>query len=248
MLLPGGVIKFLCKLLKQYVELNEPDRQIVHLPDMIKWVSVLFMSSISEISFAKSLQDLGGRDRNIPNLENLFFINSQVIEFRPEKRGDKSSDEWSAKQDATKRVKDFSMWRTKWVESLTPKFTTVNLNDDIYGTRARDNQVKALRNRKAGKEGHCTDWLCESCFRITLGARFRRRGGTQFRNAGKLLNELLEGHWIIFLRGVIVSVDRGYGSLKLLRLLISLGMCGIMIMLSNLLRWHPFVADSCWVL
>lgn len=37
---------------------------------------------------------------------------------------------------------------------LSPNHTTVTLDDDLYGTCAKDTQVKAMTARKAGKEGH----------------------------------------------------------------------------------------------
>lgn len=56
--------------------------------------------------------------------------------------------------------------------SLSDTFTT--LDDDLYGTRAHDNQVKTISVRKADKEGHTVDAIADIIFRVTLMARFRR--------------------------------------------------------------------------
>jgi hypothetical protein len=45
-------------------------------------------------------------------------------------------------------------FRTSLKSFFTPTFTAATLDDDLYGSRAADNQVKQLSIRKADKEGH----------------------------------------------------------------------------------------------
>lgn len=246
MLLVGDLLTLLCKYLNQYIALNEPGRKIMEMSDMIRWVAVLLMSSLADISFDKALEEFSLRDCKVPPRDRMSFINSNVMAFQATKRGKESDDEWAAQRDATQRLDNFE--RTAYEMSrnvcLSPNNTTVTLDDDLYGTRARDNQVKTLSARKADKEGHSADVICDAIFRITLGVRFRRRGETQATNVDRLLDVFVAGHGEISLRGIIASADRGYGSITLLKSFLSRGMGGIMIMPSHLLKCHPFVGDS----
>lgn len=66
------------------------------------------------------------------------------------------------------------------------------LEDDLYKTRYRENQFKILSRRKADKEDHSMDAICDALFRITLGVTFRRRGKCQASNVEKLFDILTE--------------------------------------------------------
>ena len=48
-------------------------------------------------------------------------------------------------------------------------FTLATLDDDVYGTRAVENQVKTLSARKADREGHTAEVMADALFRITFG-------------------------------------------------------------------------------
>ena len=65
-------------------------------------------------------------------------------------------------------------------------YTFATLDDDLYGTRARDNHVKTLSARKADREGHTANAVADALFRVTLMVRFRRRGEWQSTNVSKL--------------------------------------------------------------
>ena len=67
-----------------------------------------------------------------------------------------------------------------------------HLEDDLYGTRSMDNQVKTLSARKADREGHCAEAIEDALFRITFFVRFRRKEHTQTENVNQLLNCVLE--------------------------------------------------------
>ena len=59
---------------------------------------------------------------------------------------------------------------------VSPVYTLATLDDNVYGSRAVDNQVKTLNSRKADREGHAADAIADALFRITIMVRFRRRG------------------------------------------------------------------------
>ena len=120
----------------------------------------------------------------------------------------------------------------------------MTLDDDLFGTRARDNQVKKLSNRKADKEGHCADVVSDAIFRIVLGLRFSRRGESQEDNVNKLLDSLLSGLGQVSVSGLVLTADRGYAKMKLMKRLMGLGIGSMFIFPEHLLRCHPFVGQS----
>lgn len=104
--------------------------------------------------------------------------------------------------------------------------------------------VKTLSARKADKEGHSADVLCDALFRATVSVRFRRLGETQAHNVDKLLSSIVESLGALSSSGLIVTADRGYGRMSLLRCLSALGIHSMFIMPSHLNKCHPFVGKS----
>lgn len=50
---------------------------------------------------------------------------------------------------------------------FVPLYQLLTLDDDIFGTRAVDNQVKSLSSRKNEIEGHTADSILDALFRVT---------------------------------------------------------------------------------
>lgn len=52
----------------------------------------------------------------------------------------------------------------------------LTLADDLFGSRASDNQVKCVSNRKADREGHFADAVADALSCVVLALQFKRRG------------------------------------------------------------------------
>lgn len=78
-------------------------------------------------------------------------------------------------------------FRTTCDVFLSPLHTFATPKDDLFGTRSKDNQFNALSARKADREGHLTDTIADTFFRVNLMVRFRRRGEKQDSNVRMLL-------------------------------------------------------------
>jgi hypothetical protein len=139
------------------------------------------------------------------------FISTNILAFPPSGRGDQRQNTWSFSRDQTQSLSDFkkAAFRTSCRLFLTPNHTYATLDDDLYGTRAADNQVKSLSARKADREGHCADAFADALFRITFFVRFRRRGRTQGENVSQLLNYILESRGEQSFHGFTMTADRG---------------------------------------
>ena len=118
------------------------------------------------------------------------------------------------------------------------------LDDDLYGTRAADNQVKNLSSRKANREGHSADVTAYALFRIIMALRFRRRGETVVDPVRKLVSTLTEGRGEQALGGFTIKADRGYGKESILKCLMESGIGSMLIMPEHIVRAHPFVGKS----
>ena len=124
---------------------------------------------------------------------------------------------------------------------LSPFYTFATLDDDLYGTRSSDNQVKTHSLRKADPEGHTADALCDALFRVTYMVRFRRREETQASCVASMIDALLEGRGERHLSGCTVTADWGYGKLSTLTSLFSRQINCILIMPDHILKCHPLL-------
>lgn len=77
------------------------------------------------------------------------------------------------------------------------------------------------------------DIICDAQFMLTLRVSYRKRGKTQELDVEKMLDEKVEGHSEICMRGGVVVADQGYGSLQIWKSFMSPEVSGIRIMRSN---------------
>lgn len=123
--------------------------------------------------------------------------------------------------------------------------TLLTAEDDLYSTRARDNQFRLLSNRNAGREVYTADTICDALFCVNLGLRYQLQDEFQAENLEKPLDSLAEGCGEVSQHRVVASVDRGYGPLKLLKRFLARKVGDVMIMSKHSLARCPFAAESC---
>lgn len=140
-------------------------------------------------------------------------IGNTLIPFHQTLRITEACGTWRSQRDATQLLNDFE--RQAWSVSKRLFYVLlvqlITLDDDLMGTRSRDNQVKMLSDRNADREGHSTDNVADALFRLTDVSRFRRCGEPQVTNVSRLLTSLMESHRELTQRGVILTADRGFG-------------------------------------
>lgn len=83
-----------------------------------------------------------------------------------------------------------SLAETKKIFSI-PLHLMDRLDDELIGTRAVDNQVKSIANRKANRDDHSADSVADSFLRFIIALGFRRRGETQEATLRKLLENIV---------------------------------------------------------
>lgn len=127
---------------------------------------------------------------------------------------------------------------------LDQNHSICSLDDDLIGTQGRDIPVRTLSARKADKKGHSSDVVADALFRFVLQLRFRRRGESHMENVKKLLSPMMDHRGDNSLKGVLLMVDRGYGTEKMLEEIAKFGVSRFVIMPDHSLKCHPFVAKS----
>lgn len=225
---------------------NVPSARPVSMGDMYRYVAVLLLSHLTGLSFEKTVALFEQLQCNAPSLDRVRFISTHILAYSSTGRGNMGGEVWTAQRDETVLLDVFENTAYDMSRKVffTPVHTFATLDDDLYGTRAKDNQVKTLSSRKADREGHAADTVADALFRVTLAVRFRRRGQTQTTNVIKLLDILVESRGEQSLHGLVLTADRGYGSMSLMRILMGRGIGSMLIMPQHLLRCHPFVGQS----
>ena len=100
-------------------------------------------------------------------------LTTNICAFHPSYRLDNDQISWHAQRDATQFMTEFERASFSIYKRLlyVPNSQFITLDDDLLGTRSKDNQVKCLSARKADREGHSADVIADGIFRITLDAR-----------------------------------------------------------------------------
>jgi hypothetical protein len=231
-LLMDDVLQQCRKWMNGHIALHARDTRPVGLDDLYRYVAVLLLSHLTGLSFEKTVSLLARLDCKPPSLDRVRYISRNILAHPATGRGNMGERTWSAQRDETQYLDSFEKAAYEMTRKvfLTPMHTFATLDDDLYGTRASDNQVKTLSMRKADREGHTADVIADALFRITLAVRFRRRGEQQSANVLRLISTLIEGRGEQCLHGLVLTADRGYGSIALIRTLLRHGIGSILVM------------------
>lgn len=199
--------------------LNHRKVQSVSVAEMYQYVPVMLFSHCSGFSFDKTIDMMPPEGTKPLNLNLIRFISNNILAFSAiadpvqidqlTGRGHEDGISWMSQRDLTLLLTQFekTAYRTICNMFVSPTHTLATLDDDLYGTRASNNQVETISSRKADREGHTADAIADELFRITLMVRFRRRGVSQSSNVSSLLDAVLEGRGEHSLHGFIVTAD-----------------------------------------
>ncbi|CDF41179.1 unnamed protein product [Chondrus crispus] len=118
----------------------------LRMSDMYSFLGVSVFSQCSGFSLAKSLFFLSKLDCPVPTLQLVRFISANILAFSATGRGDQGESVWNSQRDQTVHLSEFEQapYRMSCKVFLSPGHTFATLDDDLYGTRAIENQVKTL--------------------------------------------------------------------------------------------------------
>lgn len=188
---------------------------------MYTFLSILLISHSTGFSQSKSIDLLHSFGCSIPTLNRVSFIIPNVMRYSTTGRGDDGQITWSSQRDRTLLLSEFetkalSMPRKMF---LVLQYLFGTLDDDFYGTRAKENKMKTH-------------------------SRFRRRGKSKADNVDKLLSVVLDDRGEQSFHGSILTADRGYGKSDLLKKILEYVVGSIFMTTEHLIRCHRFVAKS----
>lgn len=213
---------------------------------MYQYFAVLLYSHCTGFSPKKTIDKLRAEGCHVPTLDTWRQISQNILAFSPTNRGDLGQNSWNAQRDRTILLDRFETTAFEMSRNVffVSDYSILTLDDDLYGTRSSDNQVKTLSARKADKEGHCAIAVADALFRSTIGIRFMRRGENQDACVQKVLERILDETGQINVNGVVMAADRGFGKISAIRKMASLGINILFIFPEHRLKCHPFVGAS----
>jgi hypothetical protein len=247
----GFVILFADELLQSCIGWTNEHIVLHHVPmskltmrDMYRYLASILLPHITGFSLKKSIDMLQNTSAVAPSLETTRFIASNVNGYSATGR-DTGSARWVSQRDQRIQLASFERLAFYLLIKmmLLPAHTILTLDDDLYGTRARDNQDKTRSKRRANKEDHCADALADPFFRLSFMVRFRRRYQSQVASVDELLGSLLCEQGSHSLHGLILTADGGYGRMALVKKLLTHGVGILFVMPEHLLQCHPFVGE-----
>jgi hypothetical protein len=121
------------------------------MSNMLRYLTFLLLSHCTGLSISNVLELFPQNGASLPSLERTRFISTNILAFSASGRGQKGQSSWNCSSDQTQLLGEFekASFRTGCRIFITPNHTYATLYDDLYGTRATDNQVKTLSARKA---------------------------------------------------------------------------------------------------
>ncbi|PXF41823.1 hypothetical protein BWQ96_08471 [Gracilariopsis chorda] len=174
-LFANGVLHQLLEWLNAFIRLNDLDEPVPSLTDMYRYVAVLLLSHTTGLSFDKTVSVLRQSGSIVPSLDRVRFIAENILVYSLTGRGTDGEFQWNSQRDQTRQLSEFehlALCDTRKV-FFSPLHLLATLDDDLFGTRAANNQFKMISSRKAEREGHSADALADALFRIVLAIRFR---------------------------------------------------------------------------
>lgn len=198
----GGVFLFMNGLLRQcldwlneYLRLQNANIGRFHLADMYLFVSVLLFSHTTGLSFAKTVSVLRQAGCTQPPLEKVGFIASHILAYPATGRGREFHDIWISQRDQTRSLSEFESVAFAETQKIfmVPLHLMASIDDDWFGTRDADNEMKMLSSRKSDREGNAEEAVANAFLHIIIALCFRKKLESQQESVKMLLEKLLEG-------------------------------------------------------
>lgn len=226
--------------------LRDDTVKLVEKREMFQFLAVLLSSHTTGLTLNKICDMLKKFGSVVTSVERVRWISENVVAYALVGRWDEGATQWHSDCDQTPKSSKFEELSFKDTRSvfLIVLHLFATLDDDLFGTRAHDNQFKMISNRKADKEGHSADALADALSRVLLAMRFWRRGEHQVDSVRNMLTGLFDGMVQGALNSCIITADQGYGKDSFLSLLSSFGLVSMFIIPYHIIGAHPFVASS----
>ena len=138
-------VLLLCRtLMNERIALQSIDKRPVEMEGLYCYVSVLLLPYLTSLSFLKIVEVFGELNCTVPALDRVRFISTNILAFSATGRCDTDGTTWNAQRDQTPYLSSFagSAFHMRTKVFPTPVHIFATLDDELYGARASDNQVK----------------------------------------------------------------------------------------------------------
>lgn len=145
---------------------------------MYRCVAGLLLSHTTGFSFSTTIDVIRKSGNAAPSPQTIRFIACNILVFYATGCNRDRQMEWNSQRDQTHQLGKFEQLSFRDTKKLlfVPLYLLATLDDDLYATRANDNQVKLMSARKVDKEGNSADAVANALFCFLLAPRFRCRG------------------------------------------------------------------------
>ena len=242
-------LRYVMECTNEFIKLQKLDEEEVQYYEMVQVVALLHYSHFTNWNFKITITQWEERGLAVPSLERLRWIQQNMKIYPATGRGNTIGQRsWNSRRDQTCQLDDFeaSLFKNLQKIFVSPENMVATLDDETYGCRAKDNQVKTLNNRKADTEGYCGDVLADCYFRAPLALRLRRRGEGQDENVKALLSTTFKNAGSESKGTSLLGGDRGYATMDAAELIALKGLGSILIHPDHLLNNHPFYSLSAY--
>jgi len=237
------------KCTNEFINLHELSEETIQYYEMVQLVAFVHYSHFTNWSFEIAIEQWAERGYAVPELTRLHWIQQNMKLYPATARGDMTGHRtWNSRRDQTCQLDDFenALFMNLQRVFVSPENMVATLDDETYGCRAKDNQVKALNDRKADTEGYSADVLADCLFRAPIALRLRRRGVGQDENIRVLLSNAFRTGGTESAGSSLLGADRGYACVPTAELIALKGYGCILIHPNHLLNNHPFCSLSAY--
>jgi hypothetical protein len=235
-----------------YIRVEKLDESELQLYEVYQWWSIFSYSQLTNLNMETVLRNFQMMFPNyrLPNKERLSFITRNFKIFSAVNRGNAAGlISWNAQRDQTAQLSEFESLIFREVQSsfIDSDYQLGTIDDEVFGCRAQDLQVKKLNERKADGEGWGADVVADPLTRLPLAARLSRLDVSQSTNVRIMLDSMMDKHSGITKGLSLFGADRGYASHQLIQECAKRGMGIVSVFPNHILNAHPFCPESKYV-
>ena len=161
----------------------------------MKWVTVHLTSLQCSLSPLTVTELFNNSNLNSISIKEFCFITSKLIIIEPLNHVLVKGVSWKSNYNSTHEFGPFKEIAFKLSKDiyLVPNHMVITLDDDFIGSCSKELQNKILSLRKAAKEGHAANVLCENFLSMVIQSYLRRIDESQIANVCKLLTSTFSG-------------------------------------------------------
>ena len=146
LLFSKAALQMCMEWLNEHIRLHALTESPLTLTEMYRWYSVMLFSHLLGLSLNMTLdllKRLSPPERKLPSLSRMRFVTYNIKGYSAFNRGDTGSSTWNGQHDRTVYLDDFETGAFKASRDvfLIVRKTIATLDDELFGTRAEDNQV-----------------------------------------------------------------------------------------------------------